>query len=530
MSKGLDYLINLKEGSMVGSTKAKSELNGLDNAVERSGKNISGMGSIARNVGGILAGAFAISTILDFGSAAEQAYKGMKAADAQTTAAIKSTGAIAGQSLDDLKASADALQATTLFDADDTSGAQSLLLTFTNIRGAIFDKAIPAIQDMAQRMGGDGPADLKGASIQVGKALNDPIRGISALSKVGVTFTETQKKTIESMVLHNNTAGAQALILKELNTEFGGSAIAAREAAGGAADLHFATEDLKEGFGELISSGTEPFYSSMTNIVTGLTAGVDWIKQNSDMLKTLGIELAIAGAAYVTGSAALGIYNAYQAATATGTTLWTIAQQGLNAAFYANPIGIVIGGIALLVAGFTVAYKKSETFRAGIDGLIEVGKLLGSVFMGVGKTIIGALTFDKSMFMEGLIETGKVTEKILGGGIQKAFKKGFEDSSANFKAEELASKKGKTGIDAIIGKTPKTAGIKPGVNAAESGGTSLSSTKQSRNVSVTIGKLVESLTVSTTNLQGSGSADIKRMITEILTGAVHDSELALSSD
>ncbi len=67
-------------------------------------------------------------------------------------------------------------------------------------------------------------------------------------------------------------------------------------------------------------------------------------------------------------------------------------------------------------------------------------------------------------------------------------------------------------------------------SGAKGESTSLSTNKQVRNVQVTIGKLVENLTVATTNLQGTGAADIKRIIAEVLTGAVHDSELALSSE
>jgi hypothetical protein len=66
--------------------------------------------------------------------------------------------------------------------------------------------------------------DLKGSAVQLGKALNDPIAGVGALSRVGVTFTETQKDMIKTMVEAGNVAGAQTLILDELGKEFGGSA------------------------------------------------------------------------------------------------------------------------------------------------------------------------------------------------------------------------------------------------------------------------------------------------------------------
>jgi hypothetical protein len=519
MSKGLDYLINLKDGTFSGAKNAKSELQGLDNAVERTGKGMSGLGSIARSVGGLLIASFAVSEVFAFGTASVAAYKQVEMASAQAQAGIISTNGAAGRSMDQLITKANDLENTTLFGDDQVINAQSLLLTFTKVKGAVFDQAIPAIADMAQRMAGDGPADLKGASIQVGKALNDPIRGITALSKVGVSFSESQKKSIESMVAHNNIAGAQALILRELTTEFGGSAKAARDAAGNKADLNVEVGNLQEGFGALLSGGLEPFYGGMTSVVTILRSGVEWVSANIDLIKDLAGGVLVAASAY-------GIYQTYLLATQAPMAIITAAQWAWNAAMTANPIGLIVTGIGLLAGGLYVAYKRSETFRAGISGLLEVGRLLGDVFVGVGKTILGALSFNKDLFLEGVRDSVKVAQEIAGGGIGKAFNKGFDASIAETRLNEKQSAMDKLASNKNTG-LPKSATSLSG-GSGES--TTLSTNRQVRNVNVTIGKLVESLTVSTTNLQGTSAGDMKRMITEILTGAVHDSELALSSE
>jgi hypothetical protein len=60
--------------------------------------------------------------------------------------------------------------------------------------------------------------DMKGAAIQVGKALQDPVHGISALRRVGVNFNESQVETIKKLVETGQAAKAQGLILAELNT------------------------------------------------------------------------------------------------------------------------------------------------------------------------------------------------------------------------------------------------------------------------------------------------------------------------
>src|SRR5258708_35844933 len=75
--------------------------------------------------------------------------------------------------------------------------------------------------------------DLKSSAIQVGKALGDPTTGMTALQRIGVTFSAQEKATVKEMMAHNNIIGAQKVILKELSTEFCGSAQAAGKTFGG---------------------------------------------------------------------------------------------------------------------------------------------------------------------------------------------------------------------------------------------------------------------------------------------------------
>ena len=522
MPKGLDYIINIKDGSLSGAAKAKAEVLGLDRAVEKTGKNMSGLGSIARNVGGVIAGAMAIGGLINIGTDALASYQaGFVKASAQVNSAIISTNGAAGRSLEQMRAQADDIESKSLFDDADILTGQSLLLTFTNIKGAVFDQAIPAIADMAQRMAGDGPADLKGASIQVGKALNDPIKGITALSRVGVSFTEQQKSQIEQMVKMGDTAGAQTLILKELNTEFGGSAAAARNALGPQGDYAYLIGETKEALGALISDGLSVILPYVNSFVTGLKSSLTWMSQNKEMLKDVAIVLGIVGGSYL-------LYQGYLYATTIPLKLVTAGQFLLNAAMTANPIGIIVVGIGLLITGLYIAYKRSETFRAGLAGIVGVASILSDVFIGLGKTILGALTFNKSMFLEGVKQSVTAAQEIASGGLGKAFNSAFDNSITE------SRKKSVNNESAVKGLTGKGKSIAlggdalPGTAAAGDSATTLSSSKQVRNVNVSIAKLVENLTVNTTNLQGTGSADIKRMITEILTGAVHDSELALS--
>jgi hypothetical protein len=151
-------------------------------------------------------------------------------ATAQLNAALKSTRGVSGQTVEALAEHASALQLLSVYDDDVIAGAQAMLLTFTRISGDTFPKATEAVLNVAQAMG----TDLKSAAIQVGKALNDPILGVSALARSGIQFTEAQREMIKQMVETNRLAEAQRIILAELETQFGGSAKAARDTFGGA--------------------------------------------------------------------------------------------------------------------------------------------------------------------------------------------------------------------------------------------------------------------------------------------------------
>jgi phage host-nuclease inhibitor protein Gam len=172
---------------------------------------------------------------------------------AQTNAVLASTKGIAGVTAEQVNFLATALSRVTGADDEAIQSGQNMLLTFTRIGKEVFPQATEAILDMATGMnGGAIPSaeQLSQTAIQVGKALNDPIAGVTALQRVGVKLTEAQKDQIGSFMAVNDIAGAQKIILKELQTEFGGSARAAGETfAGKMAILGVQIGNVKETLG-----------------------------------------------------------------------------------------------------------------------------------------------------------------------------------------------------------------------------------------------------------------------------------------
>jgi hypothetical protein len=151
-------------------------------------------------------------------------------ASAQLDAVLKSTGGTAGVTAEAAQALATELEGLTTYGDDAIVSAEALLLTFTRIGKDIFPQATATVLDMSTALG----QDLKTSAIQLGKALNDPVLGVTALRKVGVNFSAAQVEVIKKLVATGQSAKAQTMILQELQTEFGGSAHAARETLGGA--------------------------------------------------------------------------------------------------------------------------------------------------------------------------------------------------------------------------------------------------------------------------------------------------------
>jgi len=231
--------------SLTGATTATSKYGTAASATSAQTTKLSGAFSGLGKILGAGALYLAFKKII---SATAEAQK----AEAQLNAVIKSTGGVAGVTAEEMKKLATALQNTTLFEDDAIIAAESLLLTFTKVGGEVIPRATSAILDMSQAMG----QDLKSSTIQVGKALNDPIAGISALSRVGVQLTEDQKDLIKSFVAVGDVASAQNVILGELETQFGGAAEAATRTLGGAlTQLSNSAGNALEIIGEGLSPG-----------------------------------------------------------------------------------------------------------------------------------------------------------------------------------------------------------------------------------------------------------------------------------
>lgn len=220
----------------IGSLVVKIEAN-MQNFMDGANKFESGLAGLkkaALGLGAVIGVGTLFKGFIDDASEAEDNLK-------QLQTVIESTGGKAGVTADQVTSMAAELQKVTKFSDDAIVSADNLLLTFTSIGKEVFPAATETMLNMSQALG----QDLKGSAIQLGKALNDPINGVTALKRVGVSFTESQMEQIKAMQESGDIMGAQKLILQELEVEFGNAARAAGETFSGK------MERLKNQFGEI---------------------------------------------------------------------------------------------------------------------------------------------------------------------------------------------------------------------------------------------------------------------------------------
>lgn len=161
-------------------------------------------------------------------------------AEARLDAVLQATGEAAGFTGDQMRQMAVDMQEVTGIADQTVLGMQAVIATFKNVRGDQFKETMELAADMAVVL----ESDVKGAAIQVAKALNDPLKGMSALAESGVSFTEQQRQMVEQLLETGDVIGAQKVILEELKGEFGGAAERVRETGTGLEGLRSRLDDV----------------------------------------------------------------------------------------------------------------------------------------------------------------------------------------------------------------------------------------------------------------------------------------------
>lgn len=380
--------------------KAQGETKSAEYAMKRLQRQTRKFGDNMKGLGQSLT----VGLTLPLAGFAAMGLKGLADAErvsAQTRAALESTGNAANASVDGIESMAMSLRRLSGVDDEIIQQGANVLLTFTNIEnaggkaGGMFDQATEAALNMSVAL----KTDMKSASMLVGKALNDPIRGMGALRKSGVQLTKQQEAQVKQMMDTGNVAGAQAVLLKELETQFGGSAEAAGKTFAGQMNrARLAVEEISEAimqhaipFLERLAGKTETLaarFQTMSPtqqrfalgfgliaaaigpVVIALGTLVSAFASLLPVFKALRVAFVLQKTAMVAIKVALIGYRAAAKAA-------TVATRLLSLAMRANPIGLLVTAVILAGVAIVKLYQRSDKFRGMIGKLVDWFKKLG---------------------------------------------------------------------------------------------------------------------------------------------------------
>lgn len=293
----------------------------------------------------------------------------------QLDAVLKSTGGAAGvtkKAAEDLAAE---MQKLTNYDDETVLSAENLLLTFTKIGKDVFPNATKTVLDMSAALG----QDTKSSAIQLGKALNDPVEGINALRRVGVSFSNDQQEVIKKLVETGRLAEAQGLILKELQTEFGGSAEALADPW---IQMKNALSDAWETAGQQLKPALDSLAQTLTtfatdvlpSIINGISSVVGWFKEHEWAI------YAVAGAIMAAMIPAIWSMVAGFAALAISLAPFLIG---------GAIIGLLIAGIVWIIQHWDLLKAKAVEIWEGIKNFLaqHIGLILLIFTGGIGNIV-----------------------------------------------------------------------------------------------------------------------------------------------
>jgi hypothetical protein len=248
-----------------------ADVSQLSKGLNQGTNEVQGFGSKMANFGKKAAAAFAVAGIAAAAFAVKFAKDAIVAGEAAATAnarieQINKSMGLFGESTNEVnKALIDYAEKTaraTGVDTNSIKATQAKLLTFKELAataneiGGNFERSTKAAIDLGAA--GFGTAELN--AVALGKALNDPIKGISALSRNGITFTESEKDRIKVLVESNKVGEAQNMILKAIETQVGGTAEATANA----------TDKMRVGFTQItetVGIALLPVFEKLTNFV-----------------------------------------------------------------------------------------------------------------------------------------------------------------------------------------------------------------------------------------------------------------------
>lgn len=217
------------------------------------------------------------AAVVAVGKKALDAYKAEAQADAKLEQALKNSGYAAGYTATELKKMSEDLMKVTGVEHEATQGAMAFLAASGDIRGDNFTRAARAALDMgvALQKAGAEEGGVESAARTLAKALESPEEGLAKLTRAGVYFTDSQEKQIKEMAKAGDLAGAQAVILAEVERRYKGAAEAAHKQTAAQDDLRNALGEAAAQIGQAINES-----QGFKDIIAAVSAAVQTLAES----------------------------------------------------------------------------------------------------------------------------------------------------------------------------------------------------------------------------------------------------------
>jgi hypothetical protein len=452
-SKGIRKAINDFKKLEGAGNKATFGLRTFDKAVTNGVKNVAKFGAIA----GAAFGAVSFGLVKVAEAAATS-----NARIEQINKSMGLFGGAAQQVTDRLIKLSETQAMATGIDRNAIKETVAKLLTFKELAatadtvGGAFDRATQSAIDLSAA--GFGSATEN--ATQLGKALNDPIKGITALNRSGVTFTAQEKEKIKVLVESGKMLEAQDTLLKAIESQVGGTATATANAS----------DKMRQGLGmaaESLGILLLPAFQRLVAFINNTV--VPNVEKFADLVgeEGLGAGLRMLGDGFLTAvsnggkfvNTLLLLTTAFIALRGVAIAA-TIAQNLFNVALLKNPIGLIVTAIYLLGVGLVAAYVKFEGFRKVVHAVVNASIaawefMTNAIIKGINFLIdaYNGLIKIANFFGAGIKEVGKIGE-VSFGRIGSAAKKTTTEIFKTLDAIREVRNNERTGFVSVF--TPQT--------------------------------------------------------------------------
>jgi hypothetical protein len=306
---------------------------------------------------------------------------------------IRATGGAAGFSADEIRAMSQEMALATLGSVEGFEKAATTLLTFKSVAGDTFTQTLALAQDLAQA----GFGSLEQNAIQLGKALEDPVKGLDSLRRTGVTFSDDQREVVKQLVETGKAAEAQALILEAVAGQVGGVGKAAAEGLAGAYDtLAQRFEEVRLAAGDAIEPAMTAFYEELSAVLVTVAQNMDVVVKAASVLGAALLAIAARSVIGTIGSLAVAIAGMGTAAggAAVSTRLLGAAMRGLP---LLGTIAAITELLPLLLEWRQVSRDLAAAEDSAADSQARLAAKLAEISTQTGVTVTSMRALEQAV-------------------------------------------------------------------------------------------------------------------------------------